>query len=406
MPVRTDRHPSTARPATTGPGCRLPDTVSGVRSDLSAPLPVTGVRLSLWRAAAVFRAAALVVCLWLIARWLPIYARPAVAVAVGVAMIAITAAICFLAVRGRAHRLDVVLADAVATAGLTIASLAAQTPAQHGGAMPTLTTIWAAGPALEMALLAGPLGGIAAAAFQIAASMIARGGYDGRTEYSGVLLLVSGALIGYVARLTVRAEDDLRRASAERAAVAERERLARPIHDGVLQVLGLVHRLGESAGGEWAPLAAAAAEQESALRALLTSGVPVAAGRADLADALRALRSERVTVSTPADGVDMPAAAAGELVAAVQAALHNVDLHAGADARAWVLVERLDSTVLVTVRDDGVGFDERRLEDASRAGRLGVAGSIRGRVADLGGQVRVTSAPGEGTEIEIEVPAR
>ena len=69
-----------------------------------------------------------------------------------------------------------------------------------------------------MALLAGPLGGIAAAAFQIAASMIARGGYDGRTEYSGVLLLVSGALIGYVARLTVRAEDDLRRASAERAA--------------------------------------------------------------------------------------------------------------------------------------------------------------------------------------------
>ena len=378
--------------------------MSSVRSDLSAPLPVTGVRLSLWRAVAAFRAAALVVCLWLIVRWLPIYARPAVAVAVGVAMIAITAVIGWLALRGRAHRLDLVLVDAAATAGLTIASLAAQTPAQHGGSMPTLTTIWAAGPALELALLTGPIGGIAAALWQIAASLIARGGYDGRTEYSGVLLLVAGALTGYVATLTVRAEDDLRLAAAERATVAERERLARPIHDGVLQILGLVHRLGASAGGEWAPIAAEAAVQESALRALLTSGVPAATGRADLADAVRALRSDRVTVSTPAEPVDVPAATCVETLAAVKAALHNVDVHAGARARAWVLVERLDRAVLVTVRDDGDGFDATRLDDAARAGRLGVAGSIRGRIADLGGQVRFTSAPGDGTRVEIEVP--
>ena len=39
-------------------------------------------------------------------------------------------------------------------------------------------------------------------------------------------------------------------------------------------------------------------------------------------------------------------------------------------------------------------------------GRLGVAQSIRGRIADLGGTVRINSAPGQGTEVELAVPRR
>ncbi len=58
----------------------------------------------------------------------------------------------------------------------------------------------------------------------------------------------------------------------------------------------------------------------------------------------------------------------------------------------------------VTVRDDGVGFAPGRLEEAVRAGRLGVQASVRGRLADVGGTVSVHSAPGEGTEIELVVP--
>ena len=58
----------------------------------------------------------------------------------------------------------------------------------------------------------------------------------------------------------------------------------------------------------------------------------------------------------------------------------------------------------VTVRDEGRGIAPDRLAQAERQGRLGVAQSIRGRIADLGGQVRITSAPGEGTEIEMTVP--
>lgn len=58
---------------------------------MRVPLPVAGVRLSLWRAAAVFRLVTLAVCLVLILRWQPLYRHPAVALATGGAMLAWTA---------------------------------------------------------------------------------------------------------------------------------------------------------------------------------------------------------------------------------------------------------------------------------------------------------------------------
>ncbi|MCZ0973576.1 hypothetical protein O1L55_23995 [Streptomyces albulus] len=69
--------------------------------------------------------------------------------------------------------------------------------------------------------------------------------------------------------------------------------------------------------------------------------------------------------------VVLPAAAAAELVAAVGAALDNVRVHVGADARAWILVEDEPDAVLVTVRDEGPGIPEGRLAAAEREGRLG-----------------------------------
>jgi signal transduction histidine kinase len=88
----------------------------------------------------------------------------------------------------------------------------------------------------------------------------------------------------------------------------------------------------------------------------------------------------------------------------VRAALHNVAQHAGPEARAWVLLERLDDRVCVTVRDDGVGFPAGRLETAERDGRLGVAGSIRRRIEGLGGRAAISSVSGEGTMVELVVP--
>ena len=69
----------------------------------------------------------------------------------------------------------------------------------------------------------------------------------------------------------------------------------------------------------------------------------------------------------------------------VGACLDNVARHVGADAPAWVLLEDLGDRVVVTVRDEGPGIPDGRLEEAEAQGRLGVSESIRGRIADLGG---------------------
>lgn len=367
---------------------------------------MTGIRLSLWRAVTVFRVAALLVCLVLIGQWLSIYQRPAVALLVGAAMVVVTTALGALAWTGRADRVAIVLADVVVTAGLTFATVAAQTADQHRGGMVTLTTIWAAGPAIEAGIVAGPIAGLAGAAVQYGVAFAVRGSYSGETLYSGIVLAVTGAVVGFVVRYGVRAEAELRVATEARAALAERERLARNIHDGVLQVLGLVSRTGRDEGGRWAAIAEAAAEQENRLRGLITSEPDAGVGARDLSNELRALRSSSVTVSTPAEPVSLPAGETAEIVDAVRAALHNTAAHAGADAHAYVLLEVVGDTVTVTVRDDGAGFEPARLDDAKAAGRIGVARSIRGRIEDLGGRVSITSAPNEGTEIEMAVPLR
>ncbi len=95
---------------------------------------------------------------------------------------------------------------------------------------------------------------------------------------------------------------------------------------------------------------------------------------------------------------------ASELAAVVRSALSNVALHAGSEAHAYVLIEDLEDSVVVTVRDDGSGIADGRLDQAEREGRMGVSRSILGRVADLGGAVLLETAPGAGTEWEITVP--
>jgi signal transduction histidine kinase len=95
---------------------------------------------------------------------------------------------------------------------------------------------------------------------------------------------------------------------------------------------------------------------------------------------------------------------AAEITAAVAAALDNVAEHCPPGTKIWVLVEDEPARVTVSVRDDGPGIDPDRLAEASAQGRLGVAQSIQGRITDLRGTVRINSAPGEGTEVELVVP--
>jgi signal transduction histidine kinase len=181
----------------------------------------------------------------------------------------------------------------------------------------------------------------------------------------------------------------------------------------VLQALALVQRRGPDLGPEGAELGRLAGEQEQALRALIRQqdavttavvdeGAP--AGSSDLVAALSALeRRPGVSVAAPPDPVLLPPEVVAELVAAVAACLDNVVAHVGSDAPAWVLLDASADEVQVTVRDEGAGIAEGRLEQAAAEGRLGVVASIRGRLCDLGGTAEVSTG-GHGTVWELGVP--
>jgi signal transduction histidine kinase len=87
----------------------------------------------------------------------------------------------------------------------------------------------------------------------------------------------------------------------------------------------------------------------------------------------------------------------------VQEAVTNIMRHAQA-RRVCVELKKCDSELELVVRDDGVGFDSQRVQELiDREGRLGLLG-IQERIALVGGQVTIRSAPGHGTEITAQVP--
>jgi signal transduction histidine kinase len=226
---------------------------------------------------------------------------------------------------------------------------------------------------------------------------------------SAILLLAAGAAIGGLGFARLLAARRAERKHAEQirreAADAERDRLGRSIHDGVLQVLALVQRQGSELGPQGNELATLAGEQEVALRGLLAGAESTDDGAAeDLRGPLQALATPTVEVATPAQAVELPSGITAEVVAAVRAALDNVRKHAGTEARAWILLEDEHDGVRVSVRDNGVGFPPGRPDYAARAGRLGIAQSMRGRIADCGGTTTIDSRPGKGTEVEFWIP--
>ncbi|MET9316626.1 DUF5931 domain-containing protein [Kribbella sp. NPDC003505] len=296
-------------------------------------------------------------------------------------------------------------ADLVVTVGCMYATLWAQPLLDIRAGASVLTSVWAAGPVLALAISRGRDGGLLGAATISLALLSLRGVEHASKILSNVqLLLVAGLVVGYAASTLRQAGRRLREAIAVESATAERLRLSRSIHDGVLQVLAQVQRRGTAIGGEATELARLAAEQEVALRTLMSTRPAVAEGdRVDLCGLLLPLATTRVDVVVPAAPVLLPAPAAAELVAAVKEALSNVVKHAGPQARSWVVVEDLGEEVVVSVRDDGIGTTPARLEQAHADGHLGVSQSIRGRITDLGGTVTVRTAPGEGTEWELKM---
>ncbi|MFM9367415.1 MacS family sensor histidine kinase [Streptomyces sp. Da 82-17] len=312
----------------------------------------------------------------------------------------------------------------LALVGILLTSVA---DPNHGDG-PTLPTIWTAGAVLAFALKGGWRWAAFASSLVAVANIVQRETPSRDTVHNVLLVWVASIAIGYVVEVARASERTLARALEIEAATRERERLARDIHDSVLQVLAMVQRRGTAIGGEAAELGRLAGEQEVALRTLVAGGLtpashasedvsqgavvrevdepdgPEDTGPRDLRTLLAPFAGSRVTLSEPGAPVLLAPAAARELAAAVSAALDNVKRHAGTDAQAWILVEDWPDEVIVTVRDDGPGIPEGRLAQAEGEGRLGVALSIRGRLRDIGGTAELISVPGQGTEVELKVP--
>lgn len=369
--------------------------------------PVPGLQGPLWRGIAVYRFASLAYVVILFAGNARDYAHPLAAVPVLLAMTGWTVTAVYGYARPRVRRWPLLLSDLVVTMAVLLVSPAVVGRVALADGVPTLAVAWMGAPVLAWAVCGGRRRGVIAALLLGAVDLAIRVEIDRSSLNGTILMLLAGVAVGHGARLAASAEERLQRAVELEAATRERERLARGIHDSVLQVLALVQRRGAHLDGEAGELARLAGEQEAALRSLIAVRLPppadprLAEEETDLRTVVGRYASSQITIAMPATPVPLPAAVAGELGAAAGAALDNVARHGG--GRAWVLLEDEGDRVTVSIRDEGPGIPVGRLDEAADQGRLGVAQSIRRRMADLGGDAHIRSTPGEGTEVELSL---
>ncbi|WP_342777234.1 MacS family sensor histidine kinase [Nocardioides eburneiflavus] len=333
------------------------------------------------------------------------FEHPTVGLLVVVALAVWTAAATWL-YRDRARRTPVLL---VADLAVVLAALAVTPWVKSPDFNATVPGFYVMGAFFAWAIHWHWRGGLVASVLIATFDLLPRSEVDQANYGNTFLILIGGPVVGFLCESLQRMARE--RDAAERAAAAadERTRLARAVHDGVLQVLAMVQRQGSAAGGEWAELGRLAGEQERGLRSLIRQQdtVPTeSGGLVDLTGALEAMATAhpvRVEVATPGGAVLVGEHLATETIAAVRACLDNVLAHAGPDAAAWVLAQAGPDAVTISVRDDGPGIPAGRLDAAASEGRLGVASSIRGRIEELGGTAAVES--GEwGTEWDLTVP--
>ncbi|HEX6249146.1 MAG TPA: DUF5931 domain-containing protein [Nocardioidaceae bacterium] len=361
------------------------------------------VETTMFRALAVLRVVVLLnavaVSVW---RWDEVV-RPTLAVVVLAGITVWTAVAIWAYDQPERRRASLFLTDLA----VTVLAILSTSWIKEGEINSTVPGFWVMGVVLAWGIHGHWLGGLVASTAVSVADLVVRTDLDQVNLGNIFLLMLGGPLLGYTSGLLKEMAAARDRAEREAAVLEERARLARAVHDGVLQVLALVQRRGLELGGEAADLGRLAGEQEVALRGLVQGtgpGTESASGTVDLAATLRGLADNRVTVSVPGAPVELPAPRASEVLAAVVACLDNVSRHVGPDAPAWVLLEDLGGDVVVTVRDEGPGIPTGRLDAAAAEGRLGVSESICGRVQHLGGSANLVTAPGQGTEWELTFP--
>lgn len=212
---------------------------------------------------------------------------------------------------------------------------------------------------------------------------------------------------------------ELAAAHREQGVAAERERWAREVHDTLAQGYTSIVVLAQTAAGQLPGDPGAAAERVALIeevarenlaeaRAMVAAFAPVALDSSTLREALERLAERfgretglptRLDTAALADDAGLTRAEEIVLLRGAQEALANVRRHAAASAVVLRIGVGEAGQVSVHVSDDGVGFDP------AAGDGVGLAG-LRDRAEQVGGAVDVVSAPGEGTRVTVQVPAR
>jgi PAS domain S-box-containing protein len=206
-------------------------------------------------------------------------------------------------------------------------------------------------------------------------------------------------------------------AERERAAQDERERMARDLHDDLLQTLAAVR-------ADISTLGLASSEQSSAMsslerskndlgqaidaaRRLVTGLRPKALDGQGLVDALATLAADftaRTGIACEVEcdaALDAPPAVTECLYRVAQEALTNVGKHAQASSVQVALSGSVADRLVLRVTDDGIGVDTA--SDGAQSDGVGIIG-MRERVQMVGGSIRIEGRPGGGTTVEAVVP--
>ncbi|MFF2273824.1 sensor histidine kinase [Agromyces sp. NPDC058136] len=221
----------------------------------------------------------------------------------------------------------------------------------------------------------------------------------------------------------IATREELAAASREAGTLAERERLAREIHDTVAQGLSSIQMLLHAAErdvddervSEKLRLAReTAAENLGEARRFIRELTPPSLDEQTLPAALRRLTEAvneqagqagadtRVEFTTSGDPVLLPMTLDAALLRIAQGSLANVLRHADAKSCSLTL-SYLGDEIALDVVDDGRGFDAEAVARRADPGEFGLR-AIRRRAEELGGTVDLETAPGEGTALSIRIP--
>jgi NarL family two-component system sensor histidine kinase YdfH len=246
-------------------------------------------------------------------------------------------------------------------------------------------------------------------------------GFWFKSDYPVLVLFAAGYLFLYVRQMRAQAQ---LQASAERieelTRLTERRRLARELHDTLAQGLAGVMMQLQAANARLSN-----GRYERAQEAVQQAITDVRAALAEARFAIDDLRAAEVSAPALPEAVNqtierfatatgipcsadlaalsyLPGSVSDHMLMAIREALSNVARHAQA-RQVWIRAVQHETTVVVEVRDDGIGFDAETI--TLQPGHYGLLG-LRERARLAGGQLDIVTSPGAGTTIRLAVPCR